>query len=433
MSGEAVLSVEHVSKKFCRSLKRSLWYGLTDLLGEASAQDLSPRLALRPAEFLALDNVSFELQRGECLGLLGANGAGKSTLLKMLNGLVRPDAGRVEIHGRIRALIELGTGFSPVLTGRENVYINGAILGFSKREIDDKFDDIIDFAELTDFVDTPVQSYSTGMQVRLAMAVAAHMQAEFLLVDEVLAVGDIAFRMKCFQHFLDLKNAGKTIVVVSHNMIDISRVCDRVIVLDRGKKIFDGAVSSGIATYEELLSSRSGLEDQRASDAPATIDKVEIFDCAGNPCGEFQTGDDLFVEVQLISARAVPNARLMVHVLTPALGLLGAFASPHKGFSFDIAPGGTKIRFAIRNMPLLVGSFSLRLYLYGAGIKDFFHAVSHAASFKIVGPPVDPFGYGVSHTIHFNHDWELAEPSDVPSAARAASLETEKMPGRASN
>lgn len=409
MAGNAVLTVERVSKKFCRTLKHSLWYGLKDLVAEMAAQDGTRSLSLRPSEFFALDDVSFKLQRGECLGLLGANGAGKSTLLKMLNGLVRPDAGRVEIHGRIRALIELGTGFSPVLTGRENILINGAILGFSKKEIESKFDEIVEFAELADFIDTPVQSYSTGMQVRLAMAVAAHMQAEFLLVDEVLAVGDIAFRMKCFQHFLDLKNAGRTIVVVSHNMVDISRVCDRVIVLDEGKKIYDGAVASGIATYEELLSKRCGLEDQRPGDAPATIERVELFDRVGRPCDEFQTGEDLLAQVTLAAERAVPNARLIVHVLTPSLGLLGAFASPHKGFSFDLAPGSTTVRFAIRNMPLLIGSFSLRLYLYGANISDFFHSLSQAASFKIVGPPVDAFGYGVCHTIHFDHHWEMAE------------------------
>jgi len=411
MTGPAALQVEHVSKKFCRSLKRSLWYGLQDLLAEVAAQDGSRGLHLRPAEFLALDDVSFQLQRGECLGLLGANGAGKSTLLKMLNGLVRPDAGRVEIHGRIRALIELGTGFSPVLTGRENIYINGAILGFSKKEIESKFDEIVEFAELADFIDTPVQSYSTGMQVRLAMAVAAHMQAEFLLVDEVLAVGDIAFRMKCFQHFLDLKNAGKTIVVVSHNMVDIHRVCDRVIVLDRGKKIYDGAVASGIAAYEELLSKRGSLTDQRSADAPASIERVELFDEDGKPCSDFNTGENLTAAVTIRSQRKIANARLIVHVLTPSLGLLGAFASPHKGFRFDVEPGTTVVHFSIRKLPLLVGSYSLRLYLYGPDIKDFYHEVSQAALFKIVGPPVDAFGYGVCHTIHFDHKWEIAEPS----------------------
>lgn len=422
MTNQTVLRVDHVAKKYCRSLKRSLWYGLNDLLGEVSAQDGSKRRLLRRDEFLALDDISFELERGQCLGLLGANGAGKSTLLKMLNGIVRPDAGQITIHGRIRALIELGAGFSPILTGRENVYVNGAILGCSKKEIDKKFDAIVEFAELADFIDTPVKNYSTGMQVRLAMAVAAHMQAEFLLIDEVLAVGDIAFRMKCFQHFLDLKSAGKTIVVVSHNMIDISRVCDRVIVLDGGKKFYDGEVASGIAAYEELLSKRSRLEDQRSAGAPASIAGVVLLDETGRRRSDFYTGENLHAAVTLKAERKIANARLIVHVLTPSLGLLGAFASPHKGFHFNIEPEGTVVRFAIRNLPLLVGSYTLRLYLYGPEITDFYHEVGQAALFKIVGPAVNAFGYGVCHTIHFDHDWQAGEPNAKGATNGPASL-----------
>ena len=328
-----------------RGLRRSLWYGLKDLVAELAAQDGNQRLRLRPLEFLAVDDVSFSLERGECVGLLGANGAGKSTLLKMLNGLIRPDAGCIEIQGRMQGLIELGTGFSPVLTGRENIYVNGAILGFSKREMDARFDEIVEFAELQDFIDSPVQSYSTGMHARLAMAVAAHMQAEFLLVDEVLAVGDTAFRMKCFQHFLDLKKAGKSIVVVSHNMIDIARVCDRVIVLHGGRKLYDGAVSAGIATHEEVLAKRSGLGEQRQADAPAEIEQVQLLNARSKSCNDFLTGDDLHVEVILQAKRWVPEHPNGGSCRKPALGILGAFASPHKGFSFDISATGTVIRF----------------------------------------------------------------------------------------
>lgn len=411
MSDPAVLKVQSISKKFCRSLSHSLWYGVKDLAAEFTGRNRTDKMRLRPAEFVALNNVSFELGRGECLGLLGANGAGKSTLLKMLNGLIRPDAGRICIRGRVRALIELGTGFSPILTGRENIYVNGAILGFTKKEIDATFDQIVAFAELLEFIDAPVRSYSSGMQVRLAMSVAAHMQAEFLLVDEVLAVGDVGFRMKCFQHFLNMKNSSRTIVVVSHNMIDISRVCDRVIVLDRGRVIYDGVVSDGIATYEETLSKRSGLENQRARDACAWIERVGLSNPQTNPCREFQTGDDLFVDVTLAAKRHIRQARLIVEVISPSLGILGSFASPHNGFSFDIAPDGVVIRFVIRDLPLLVGSYSLNISLYGAGIEDFCDAVNHAGSFKIVGPPVDALGFGVSHTISFAHDWQLA-PQD---------------------
>src|SRR5688572_19983600 len=353
-----VVEVEQVSKKFCRRLRYSLWYGLTDLAAELTARNGKDDLQLRQAEFLAVDDVSLELRRGECIGLIGHNGAGKSTLLKMLNGLVRPDKGKITMRGRVGALIELGAGFSPILTGRENVYINGAVLGFSKSEIDAKFDEIVDFAELDDAIDAPVQTYSSGMYVRLGFAVAAQLNPDIFLIDELLAVGDTGFRMKCFQHLLDMKDAGKSIVVVSHNMIDINRVCDRVVVLEGGRKIYDGAVSSGIATYESLSSKRVHTVRQLDPNAAAWIDKVELFDNSGNRREGYSTGEDLLAEMTLSAKRPVANARIIVHVMTPSLGTLGSFASPHKGFTFDIEPPGAVLRFRMPKLPLLIGSYN---------------------------------------------------------------------------
>src|SRR5262245_822301 len=351
MAESPVVEVEQVSKKFCRRLRYSLWYGLTDLAAEITGRNGNHDLRLRQAEFLAVDDVSFTLRRGECVGLIGHNGAGKSTLLKMLNGLIRPDKGRITMRGRVGALIELGAGFSPVLTGRENIYINGAVLGFSKREIDAKFDEIVDFAELHDAIDAPVQTYSSGMYVRLGFAVAAQLDPDILLIDEILAVGDVAFRMKCFKHLLDSKAAGKSIVVVSHNMIDINRVCDRVVVMDGGKKIYNGDVSAGIASYEELLLKRHGYNEQRSSDAGAWIDGIELRDSQGQYRSEFATGEDLVAEVKLSAIRRISNARLIVHIMTPSVGTLGSFASPHNGFTFDIEPPQAIIRFRIRKLP----------------------------------------------------------------------------------
>ena len=411
MAKAHVIEVEQVSKKFCRRLRYSLWYGLTDLAAELAARNGKGQLALRQAEFLAVDDVSFNLKCGECVGLIGHNGAGKSTLLKMLNGLIRPDRGRITLRGRVGALIELGAGFSPVLTGRENIYINGAILGFSKREIEAKFDAIVDFAELHDAIDAPVQTYSSGMYVRLGFAVASRLNPDIFLIDEILAVGDVAFRMKCFKHLLDSKRAGGSIVLVSHNMIDINRVCDRVVVIDAARKIYDGDVSEGIATYENLLLQRRGCDEQRVSDASAWIDGITLFDSQGMPRIDFTTGEDLIAEVKLAAAREVSNARLIVHIMTPTVGTLGSFASPHNGFSFDIEPPHAVVRFRIRKLPLLVGSYSIMLSLYGPEIKDFFHVVTNAATFKIIAPPVDTFGYGVCHPIGFDHVWEIAQDS----------------------
>ena len=407
MSETPVVTVEQVSKKYCRRLSHSLWYGMVDLATELTAQSGNRDLRLRHAEFLAVDDVSFELRPGECIGLIGHNGAGKSTLLKMLNGLVRPDKGKITMRGRVGALIELGAGFSPILTGRENIYINGAVLGFTKSEIDAKFDEIVDFAELDDAIDAPVQTYSSGMYVRLGFAVAAQLNPDIFLIDELLAVGDTAFRMKCFQHLLDMKNAGKSILVVSHNMIDINRVCDRVVVLAGGKKIFDGDVSAGIATYEGLSRMRGRTASPHDANVAAWIDTVRLFDSAGKPRDVYSTGEDLLAEVTLSAKQKVVNARLIVHVMTPSLGTLGSFASPHKGFAFDIEPPGSVLRFRMPKLPLLIGSYNLMVSLYGPDIKDFLHAVSDAASFKIVAPAVDTFGYGVCHAVNFDHEWEL--------------------------
>ncbi|HSF88438.1 MAG TPA: ABC transporter ATP-binding protein, partial [Saprospiraceae bacterium] len=205
MSKEEILvDVSHVSKKFSRSLNKGMWYGLKDL-GSAVFGSNQDRSILRDGEFWSVKDVSFSLRRGECLGLIGRNGAGKSTLLKMLNGLIRPDEGTITMRGKIGALIELSAGFNPLLSGRENVYVNGQLLGFSKKEIDQKFKTIIDFAEIGEFIDSPVQNYSSGMKVRLGFAVAAQMEPDVLLIDEVLAVGDMGFVLKCLNKMDELR------------------------------------------------------------------------------------------------------------------------------------------------------------------------------------------------------------------------------------
>src|SRR5258706_1689443 len=240
MNETAVVKVDRVSKKFCRRLRHSLWYGMADLAAEFAGHNGLGELDLRRAEFLAVDDVDFELHAGECIGLIGHNGAGKSTLLKMLNGLVRPDRGRITMRGRVGALIELGAGFSPILTGRENIYINGAVLGFSQSEIDAKFDEIVDFAELDDAIDAPVQTYSSGMYVRLSFAVAAQLDPDILLVDEILAVGDMEFRVKCMNRVWSLLKSGVAVILVTHNMYHVQAFSNRAILLEKGKIVFQG-------------------------------------------------------------------------------------------------------------------------------------------------------------------------------------------------
>ena len=250
MNDEVLVKVEGVSKKFCKDLKTSLWYGVKDLFTNLRRGSESSN-TLRPREFWALQDINFELRRGECLGLIGHNGAGKSTLLKILNGLINPDAGTVTIKGRVGALIELGAGFNPILTGRENIYNNAAVLGFSKKEIDNKLQDIIEFAELEEFIDMPVQNYSSGMKVRLGFAVAAQMEPDVLIIDEVLAVGDIGFKMKCLTRIGELlKNSA--VIFVSHAMPQVSRIANGILLLKKGLvQVQSNSVSKGVEKYYE--------------------------------------------------------------------------------------------------------------------------------------------------------------------------------------
>jgi lipopolysaccharide transport system ATP-binding protein len=264
---DVLLRCERVSKKFCRSLKKSLWYGVKDIASELlpfSKKSVSKESGilegnasqLRAQEFWAVNNVSFELKRGECLGLIGHNGAGKTTLLKMLNGLIKPDAGRIEMRGRVGALIALGAGFNPILTGRENVYVNGSVLGLSKKELDEKIDEIIEFSEIGESIDAPVQNYSSGMQVRLGFAVATAIQPDVLLLDEVLAVGDASFRHKCYSRINKIiKNCA--VILVSHSMDSIAAVSSAVGFMDHGKFAYFPDPTDGIQAYNDAMTANT--------------------------------------------------------------------------------------------------------------------------------------------------------------------------------
>ena len=253
VNSEVLVDVRHVSKKFCRDLKKSLWYGVKDVVTEMNPWQHStsklPVDELRSGEFWAVNDVSFQLRRGECLGLIGHNGAGKTTLLKMLNGLIKPDQGTITMRGRVSALIALGAGFNPILTGRENVYVNGAILGLTKKEIDEQIDGIIDFAEIGEFIDAPVQSYSSGMQVRLGFAVATAMKPDVMILDEVLAVGDVSFQAKCFNTLAEFREQGTAFILVTHNMHQVARYSTQVLYLKRGTTQYAGETDGGIERF----------------------------------------------------------------------------------------------------------------------------------------------------------------------------------------
>ncbi len=271
-----VLEVSHLSKRFCRDLRRSLYYAVADIAGELIARTGSESsMTLRPGEFAALDDVSFELRPGESLAIVGKNGAGKTTLLKLIYGLIKPDAGEVRARGRVGALIELGTGFNDVLTGRENISINATLLGYSGPALSRLRKTIIDFAELEDVIDTPVRYYSSGMRARLAFAIAAHLEPDVLLVDEVLAVGDMAFQRKCALHIRQFLAQGGALIFVSHSPFQAQALCQRAILLEGGKCIFAGSAIETIARYF-ARSQEAGVPDDFSSALAAQRQPVSI-------------------------------------------------------------------------------------------------------------------------------------------------------------
>jgi lipopolysaccharide transport system ATP-binding protein len=249
MSGEILIQVENVSKKYCRVLSRSMFYGLQDIARDALGLYNGVK-DVRKDEFWSLKDINFTLERGECLGLIGPNGAGKSTLLKLLNGIILPDRGRIITRGKVATLIEIGAGFHPLLSGRENIYINGAILGMSKHYIDRFFDSIVDFAELNNAIDMPVKYYSSGMYVRLGFAIATKLKADIVLLDEILSVGDVRFQAKCFNAINDLLG-NSSVIFVSHSMAQISRICSKIGYLNQGILELFEKPADGINKYIE--------------------------------------------------------------------------------------------------------------------------------------------------------------------------------------
>lgn len=292
MDNEILIEVAHLSKKFCKDLKTSLWYGVKDLISNVSGN--SKERTLRNKEFWAVKDISFTLKRGECLGLVGHNGAGKSTLLKVLNGLIKPDAGKAILKGRVGALIELGAGFNPILSGRENIYNNGAVLGFTKAEIDSKIEEIIDFSEIREFIDMPVQNYSSGMKVRLGFAVASQMQPDILIIDEVLAVGDLGFVLKCFKT-IDKILPNTAIVFVSHNMPMVSRICNKIILMEKGmSKYYGEDISKAIDMYYTRFISNT--QNTVFDDGSLVLKEVLLKNTnTGNTIQELKWDEDLNV------------------------------------------------------------------------------------------------------------------------------------------
>jgi len=348
MSSDVLIRAEGISKKFSSKLKTSMKYGIIDIakdfIGAPTHSD-----KLRQNEFWSVQDVSFEVRRGECLGLIGPNGAGKSTLLKMLNGIVMPDKGSIEINGRVGALIEVGAGFHPLLTGRENIYINGSIMGLKKKEIDQKFDSIVEFADLDDFIDTPVSYYSSGMYVRLGFAVAVHLEPDILLVDEVLAVGDEGFQRKCLNKIGKLREKGTAIILVSHNMHTISTFANKVILLNNGKHEEFKNVSEGIKAYRKLFWEKDDLDIQKICNGN---EMIKFYQTDINK-RSFYPGDTFSISLKYESIKEYPDAEIDTVILSSNEHSL-YFQATNKAYSkrINLKKGDHTLKIKIENIQI---------------------------------------------------------------------------------
>ena len=297
---EVVLSIDNVSKRFCRDLKRSLFYGIKDISSELLGLRNGDNNTLRKQEFWAVRNVSFELRKGEAVGLIGKNGSGKSTLLRMVSGLIKPDTGEITVKGRVAPLIALSAGFNPILTGRENIYANMSILGLTKQQIDDRFDAVVAFSEVESAIDAPVQSYSSGMAARLGFACAVHTGPDILVIDEVLSVGDVQFQSKCFRRLKELREQGVSFILVSHNSNSIRTICESAVYLSQGVVQATGDTAEVMKRYEtDLLQLTPNAEvseelilpaRDKADSLGADITAVSFQDSEGNKLRQLSSG-----------------------------------------------------------------------------------------------------------------------------------------------
>jgi lipopolysaccharide transport system ATP-binding protein len=312
-------------------------------------------------QFWALKDVSFDVQPGEVVGIIGRNGAGKSTLLKILSRITEPTSGRIELRGRVGSLLEVGTGFHPELTGRENIYMNGSILGMSRREIARKFDEIVAFAEVEDFLDTPVKRYSSGMYVRLAFAVAAHLEPEILIVDEVLAVGDAAFQRKCLNRMGEVARHGRTVLFVSHNLAAMESLCTAGVFLDGGRIAHAGDIHDGIRAYRETVQAESEAgQGVRKLNHPL-IERVLLIDAEGEPTTTIRLGEPFEFRIDFSAVARLRSPRVILGIDDAVGGRLLTLLTPLNSHAPERIEGPSSLVCRAPAFPLAPGLYSIRL------------------------------------------------------------------------
>ncbi len=389
------IQIKHLSKKFCRNLKRSYVYGLQDIAKEVSGLSRHSR-TLRHGEFWALQDINLTIKQGQSVGMVGVNGSGKTTLLRIISGLMRPDIGQVKIRGRIAALIALGAGFNPLLTGRENVYINMSILGLSRREIDHKFQEVIDFSEIEHAIDAPVRTYSSGMKARLGFACAIHTDPDILLIDEVLAVGDFNFRTKCYQRLSDLRKNGVSFILVSHAPSAIRSNCDYAAYLSQGRLVMYGAAEEVMYHYEQdivfqktnqaELTSHLIVEKQ-STNTPLQIRSIALQDETGLLVDHLVTGEPAYVVAEIEAAMAVENVgiNLIIRSLTkPHASFLFLKSGQDVDF-FSLPAGKSIIKLYLPYCGLAMDAYSMKFNVTNEGVLYRIQDIVESFKFKVIG------------------------------------------------
>jgi len=420
-----IIKVENLGKKyFIKHLEKSYSTGLREVVTQKLRsvgkrilpQEYSGRRSQQNEQFWALKDVTFSVKQGEVLGVIGRNGAGKSTLLKILARITEPTKGRVHINGRIASLLEVGTGFHPELTGRENIFLNGAILGMSKAEIVRKFDEIVAFSEIEKFLDTPVKRYSSGMYVRLAFSVAAHLEPEILLVDEVLAVGDANFQKKCLGKMDEVSRGGRTVLFVSHNMAAVAALCKKVLLIDAGHLRKLGEIDETLSLYSELTSNLTSIElgqrTDRRGNGKLKFTGLRCLDPKGREVKSLRTGEDALIEVQFdnhLSIKNYSNVTLSLAFVTQHGQPIILCRNDYTGNEFGKLPPKGAAICSIPQLPLVSGTYDINLYAEHNGeVLDW---VGTAAKIEVIEG--DFFGTGklpprsYANTVLTKHSWYI--------------------------
>lgn len=368
MTNDTVIEVSHVSKKFAKDLSHLMKYGFTDIAKNILGLDTHSE-KLRKGEFWAVNNVSFKLKEGESLGIIGLNGSGKTTLLKLLDGIFTPDKGEVRVKGRVGALIAIGAGFHPMLTGRENIYINGTILGMSKKEIDEKFDEIVDFADIGDFLDAPIKTYSSGMFVRLGFAIAVHCEPDILLIDEILSVGDSSFQNKSLRKLNEVRQQAKVVVFVSHNLEHIRNLCDRILILHKGLPVFIGKPHEAIYKYQEIGHKKEANSLKRVrgfdrylhhSSGDFSFIKGGVLNGSGDEINKIPFGEDITVFYEFQVKKSVEKIVLAASVINPkAICCIWQMSNDqNKTKYYDLSKGKYRLTVKFKKPMLMPGVYS---------------------------------------------------------------------------